>query len=473
MTGTGQVLTFDPQFVIDGDGTVVESSAQWSNGSPSTQYWINLMSLNAATSTFYQHANIFEIPQVDELLSNIITNPAAPLPQYISVSRPNDDSVSRRYFILHSPLTLGFTDSAGNYTGASSTSAIFNVPGVEYEQFGEVQWLSVPANLAGQVIMRGTGSGSFALDVQEVNGNDIIATTTFAAVPSSTSTVATLNISPSQSPTTDGDLVVDENGDGSKVLTLHAEQNATVLPDITPPVTSLALNGTKGQNGCFVSNVTVNLTATDTESGVKSTFFSLDGAATSTGTSTVVSSEGIHSLTYYSIDNVGNKETPTSTVIKIDKTPPEAIISASTSTKDLVVTGTDNLSTTTVIKTTSTATTITDQAGNSTTLYFQKTFSGGFLTYAKLASIQYGTSTPIALPSSFVYIWNPLTNPPTLLSQTVTADSTFVVEALFDKSKNKTSVIVLKKNTPIQTTSVTGLVVIKLTTAKGTIGYSW
>ena len=87
-----------------------------------------------------------------------------------------------------------------------------------------------------------------------------------------------------------------------------------------------------------------------------------------------------------------------------DKTAPEALISASTTTKDIVVAGTDNLSSTTV-STSTTKVIITDQAGNVTTLTFQKTYSSKLLTLAKLVNIQYGSSTPVTLPTSFTYIW--------------------------------------------------------------------
>jgi len=44
---------------------------------------------------------------------------------------------------------------------------------------------------------------------------------------------------------------------------------------------------------------------------------------------------------------------------------------------------------------------------------------------------------------------------------------------LIKLTTHKTTTIVLKKNVPIQTTTITGLAVIKLTTSKGAINYSW
>jgi len=383
-------ITYTPQSIVDGDGTVVDTSAEWANGTSSTRYWVDLNAINkvfgVSKPSFLstKHADIFQVSQLRTLLVNLLANSStSTLPQYISNSRPVYTGTDPRlYFFLHSPLTLGFVDSSGNYTGSTATTSIFNVPGVDYERIGEVQWLSVPKSLAGQVALHATGTGSFTLDVQNVNGNNILATTSFVGIPNATSTIATLAIDPSVSPTASSNLKVDFNGDGIIDTTLHSKDGGVVLPDFVPP---------------------------------------------------------------------------------------EAIISVSTSTKDISVLGIDDVSSTTTVNKTATTTTITDQSGNATTLYFNKTYTNNLLTYARLTGINYGTAT-IALPTSFLYVWN---TSKTLVSQTVVADNIFAIEALYNKVTNKTTIIVLKKNTPIQTTTVTGLAVIKLTTSKGAISYSW
>jgi hypothetical protein len=217
---------------VDGDGTVVDASAQWANGNPVTRYWINLLNLKIASSSDIKHDNILTAEPLRDLLAIIIGNAStSTLPQYISTSRPVYTGASPRvYFTLHSPLTLGFIDGGGNYTGSTATTTVFGASGVDYERFGEVQWLSVPAGMAGQVVMRGTGSGSFALDIESVNGNDLLATTTFAAVPVSTTTVATLALAAGSSPTESGILAVDSDGDGESDFDMQAQQGSVVLP---------------------------------------------------------------------------------------------------------------------------------------------------------------------------------------------------------------------------------------------------
>ena len=128
---------------------------------------------------------------------------------------------------------------------------------------------------------------------------------------------------------------------------------------------------------------------------------------------------------------------------------------------------------TTVTKDGSGNVTLADQAGHSTKLFFTKTNSGKQLTYAKLTGVQYDAQPKVTLPSSsFLYIWDTKT-PVTLISQTIAVDNIYLIQASYDKSKNKTTVIVLKKNLPIQTQVYAGLKVVKLTTSKGVVGYSW
>ena len=328
-------LTLEPKHVIDGDGTVVEPSALWANGANSTRYWVNLDEynfFNPAETGFgvfsLAHANIFEVPQLRNLLENILVETIAPH-DYISTTAPaSTGNAERLHFILHSPLTLGFTDTLGNYTGSTATSTVFNIPDVHYERYGEVQWLSIPKELAGQLVLHGTGSGSFTLDAEEVSGNDTLSLTSFEGVPSSTSTIVTMDITPAVSPTASSTLVVDYDGDSITDFTLESQENGTATlppPDLIAPTTVATPTGTLGTNNWYTSNVLVTLTATDTESGIASTSYSLNGGAwLSYTTPFTITTEGTTTLRYYSTDTAGNIEATSTFTIKIDKTAPRS-----------------------------------------------------------------------------------------------------------------------------------------------------
>ncbi|MBU7594576.1 fibronectin type III domain-containing protein [Metabacillus halosaccharovorans] len=69
-------------------------------------------------------------------------------------------------------------------------------------------------------------------------------------------------------------------------------------------------------------DVTVNLTAVDEQSGVAKTYYSINGSKYVEGTSFVVETEGLHLVSFYSLDNAGNKEEPQTISVKVDQTAP-------------------------------------------------------------------------------------------------------------------------------------------------------
>ena len=96
-----------------------------------------------------------------------------------------------------------------------------------------------------------------------------------------------------------------------------ATSSPPVKIDRTAPVTSASALPVWNN-----SDVTVALSASDALSGVAATKWSLDGGATQTGTSVPVSTEGDHTLSFFSIDNAGNPEAAHTIHVRIDKTPP-------------------------------------------------------------------------------------------------------------------------------------------------------
>ncbi len=94
--------------------------------------------------------------------------------------------------------------------------------------------------------------------------------------------------------------------------------------DITPPVTV----ATGADDKWHSSAVTVYLEATDAESGIAATYFSVDSGAWTQGDKVVIpapknhSNDGVHTIAFYSVNGAGIQETPQSVTVKIDTTPP-------------------------------------------------------------------------------------------------------------------------------------------------------
>jgi hypothetical protein len=143
--------------------------------------------------------------------------------------------------------------------------------------------------------------------------------------------------------------------------------------DMIPPVTNVQLNGAKGQGNWFRSDVEMKLNATDSAdidpSGVKYTYYKInDGEWIPYKDPVVLTEEKHYDISYYSSDNDGNIGDVKSVEFDIDKTSPEAEISYDLKTFDTLVTGKDNLSSTSLqidkSKPLQPKYVITDQAGN-------------------------------------------------------------------------------------------------------------
>ncbi|MFD0716085.1 OmpL47-type beta-barrel domain-containing protein [Paenibacillus sp. GCM10027626] len=69
-------------------------------------------------------------------------------------------------------------------------------------------------------------------------------------------------------------------------------------------------------------DVTVTLSASDNSSGVFATYYTVDNGAMRQGSAVTITSEGTHTISYWSVDRAGNAETPHTVIVKIDKTAP-------------------------------------------------------------------------------------------------------------------------------------------------------
>jgi len=93
--------------------------------------------------------------------------------------------------------------------------------------------------------------------------------------------------------------------------------------DTVLPVTTIILNGIKGEDEWYASDVVITLTASDILSGVESTWYQVDSGYWKLYTTPfTVGDEGEHMVCYYSYDVATNKEVTKCINFKIDKTPP-------------------------------------------------------------------------------------------------------------------------------------------------------
>src|SRR3989344_4451071 len=249
------ILQYKPETILDGDGTVVVPSALWTPGVQ--KYWIDLLDYDSLVTIERKHADILEVPQLRTLIQNIITNiDTGSLPKFIyTTTPPTETDGTRLRFTLHSPLTLNLYDDLGNHTGFSTTTNSLeeNIPGSTYLSFGEVQYISVPASTNSHLIMDGYEDGSFTFDIEETQGDTVLATTVFSGIPSFENTKVTMDIPQDGGIEGASDLRMDVQGDGTvdvklepkpggvvvllMPLTVTAEDKKITLGEPTPPLT--------------------------------------------------------------------------------------------------------------------------------------------------------------------------------------------------------------------------------------------
>ena len=182
----GVSWTYKPEFVIDGDGTVVAPSALAMSTSYSNvkRWWVNMFDYNDEFLFNREHKDILEVPGLIGFIRNKIST-TTESESFIVSSQPPSASQDRLYFYLHSPLDLSAVDKLGNVL-SSTTSAI---PGARYRRLGEVQYVSIPQEAFPTIHLNGFASGSFDLEIEEkTNGN--MSTTTFTSIPTQANTKA-------------------------------------------------------------------------------------------------------------------------------------------------------------------------------------------------------------------------------------------------------------------------------------------
>ncbi len=434
---------YEPKFTVDGDEVVVTPSALMFSGSENVKrYWVDLNGyINSQEEKNYTHRNLTEVGPVQQLLANIVTNSEDSYSSvFIRSARPEtDDNESRLRMSLYSPLDIHLYDDEGRHTGPKKVTIdgeeriAFEegIPNSYYYQFGDRKYVGFGGGEHIRVRMDGYATGSYTLKLQEVKptatDEEIVSYTTFENLPTTADTVVSLDIPESGLDDLEP-LEADVDGDdGKDYRVVPVPDGTATLGDIVPPVTEHFLSGTEGKNGWYVSDVTVTLTATDDEggSGIDKTEYSLDDGKTwkEYDEPIILSKEGTDTLQYFSTDKEENKEEKKTVTIKIDKTVPEAKIQFNKDTQKLDITGTDNLTTVSVVvpdsdpesskkdnkkdrkKKDETTVSLIDEAGHVTLLTFSDVKDKEHRIVRTLESISYDGQVTKLSDTAFRYKW--------------------------------------------------------------------
>ena len=233
-------LSYTPETVIDGDGTVVVPSALAMSDSAENvrRWWMDLKNNNKDNDRRWifrlDHGDIFEVSELRAFIfDNLLTSATDSLPEYVSNLAPEFTAENRLRFVLHSPLALSVTDSESN----EINETVSTILGATYTRYGEVQVITIPVDANPTVTLIGVDDGSFTLEIEEYEGDTQVAYSAFSGIPSSANTLATMSF-PDGTIQNAEELTVDYDGDGIIDFTLAPEDGEEITLD-EPSLTTL------------------------------------------------------------------------------------------------------------------------------------------------------------------------------------------------------------------------------------------
>ena len=305
---------------IDGDGTVPLRSADYFGAK---KYYVKGK----------EHSELPGTDVVKEFIGAILKGQENSF-NYSSHSNfsqsDNICGVSGKVVEFHCPVQMHVYDQNGNHVGPKDNGDIeMNIPGVHYDIVDGNKFVFLPDD-ANQYTIVGNAeeAGALEVEISEVKNNQYGKAIYFNNINLESKTTkiefGLENNLDNQS------IKVDEDGNGvfEKTATIDSVLDENTRNDLTKPTTKINLSGIIGNNNYYVSDVQVELSAQDDNSGVLKTEYSLDNGQTWNNYQTPfnISEDGEHKIIYTSIDRAGNREVEQNVIIEIDKIKPEVLI---------------------------------------------------------------------------------------------------------------------------------------------------
>lgn len=289
------------------------------------------------------------------------------------LANPDLCKLSGRGIKVLSPVNIEVMDNLNNRLGLAPDGSLQNdIPGADFEISGDHKFVYLPQGDGETytINLAGTDTGTFTIQEQDI-ANDVYGSTrVFPNLPVTQSLKGTLNIN-TKEPVLD--LDTDGDGDIDQTLAPSSVLDANQSQDFVAPITTPALAGRQGKNGWYTGDVKARLTASDDNSGVFQTFYSIGGGVFSRYQSALdITATGTVELLYFSVDRAGNSEAPQALKIKIDKSAPELTAKFDTARPDFVFGAVDDIDPNPQASCTGSICALTDQAGNVRKLAYQK-----------------------------------------------------------------------------------------------------
>ena len=301
---------------IDGDGTVPFYSASVDNPSSNQHvYYAHGVGHSGLPSNAFIQTVIGNILQGQTILENN------------QVSSARGKEFSGTCVKVFSPVALHIFDNAGHHDGPLENGDLeITIPNSTYDILGESKVAILPEGASYTVKLSALDTGTFDLQVDTITLGTPSATLFYNDIPLSThTTTASLQI---LSDTDISPLLLDKEGDGitDQTLSPSAKVVGGDIGDITPPKTEITLTGVEGKNSWYIASVSASLAASDIGSGVLESRYRINGNEILYTVPVVISSDGISTISAYTIDRVGNTGDIVKKMVKKDTLPPTIAI---------------------------------------------------------------------------------------------------------------------------------------------------
>lgn len=428
------------------------------------------------------HGKMLSQEGIRQKIVNIISGSSLEVKDKLITQDITKCKLKGKGYSVYSPVDFEVTDQDGNRLGIAPDSSLQNdIPNAGFQVFGERKFVYLPDD-EGQtytVNIKGTGNGTFTFKNQIIEDDQVIQTQVFSNIP--VNTQLTGSVSENNSITV---LNLDTNGDGVVDQTIKPSSilNAEQSQDLAPPVSTSTLTGLMGQSGFYRGNVSVALFATDPviageenqTSGILKTSYKLDNSDYQAYQNSFdVTTEGSHTLSFFSTDKAGNNEPEQTINFVIDKTSPELSIQFAPTLKDIKITANDNISTssTVTILDQDDTVTLTDQAGNTSQIKLKEKDRKHKLK-AEIKSLSYNGQAQDIRNTSLSFNWEYSKDKLKELNQRIKSKKDFNIEAEY-QNKNNTTKLEGKDQTGKIHKTLPGLILLKVKTEKGDFRWAY
>ena len=417
-----------------------------------------------------EHGKMPSFDGIRQEIVNLLTGSTLSVDDKIITEDLSKCKLDGKTISVFSPVDIFVTDQNGNKLGLAEDKSIINeISNADFQIWGDHKFLYLPTD-DGQIYdinLKGTGTGDYTIKSQNIVNSEITETEVFSNLPVTSDLTGQINLNNETTLT-----IIQYPGNEPETIFPSSKLSIEQSEDFLPPSSTAILSGVKGQEDFYRSDVNILLNSTDNLSGVLSLNYNIDGMGYQkvllNSTEINISSEGKHTITFFTTDRAGNNEEVQTISFTIDKTAPELSIEFDPIIKDIKFKAIDN--TEVEIIDNGDEVKLTDKSGNTTQVLLKEKDRKKKMS-AEIKSLMYNDENFDISKNKMVYKWNYSESGELIkLSQQIKSKKDYNISADFD---GKNTIIKGKDATGKISQIFSGLKVLKVATNQGDFDWSY